>query len=118
MTGESDIDEPLDPAEEAIEQHSRAIFELVGNYLDEEGLHEGLAAHLLFSLAVNMRLSAYCLGVEKPSVGGLKLDLDRFRGEIDQTLRSVKKDAQDYIDRIMPALDEYRTTEKDEGGDT
>ena len=55
-----------------------------------------------------MRMAAYGGGVEQPSVAGLKLDLDRFRRELDEGVRAAKKDAEAFIEeakRVRKALE-------------
>jgi hypothetical protein len=47
-----------------------------------------------------MRMTAYGLGVESPSVGGLKLDLDRLKEEVNVFLREAKKGAEEYIAHV------------------
>jgi hypothetical protein len=37
------------------------------------------------------------MGVESPSVAGLKLDLDRWRRDVDEFVREAKKGAENYI---------------------
>ena len=43
-------------------------------------------------------------GNAKPSGGGLKLDLDRFRREIDSVIRAAKKDADRFIFKARESL--------------
>ena len=40
---------------------------------------------------------AYAATAAKPSGGGLKLDLDRFRRDIENLIRETKKDADGFI---------------------
>jgi hypothetical protein len=40
---------------------------------------------------------AYAATAAKPSSGGLKLDLDRFRRDIEDLIRAAKKDADGFI---------------------
>ncbi len=42
-------------------------------------------------------MEAYAIDVEKPSVAGLKLDLDRLQRQVDELVREAKKGAEDYI---------------------
>jgi hypothetical protein len=59
---------------------------------------------VLLSLAVNMRMVAYAIDTEKPSSAGLRLDLDRMRGEVEQLLRESKKGAEAYIKSAKAAI--------------
>jgi len=63
-----------------------------------------------------MRMTAYGLGVENPSVAGLKIDLDRLRDEVGVFLREAKKGAQEYIAQVkdMRARADSETEEDDE----
>ena len=45
-------------------------------------------------------MTAYGLGVESPSVAGLKMDLDRLRDEVGVFLREAKKGAEEYIRHV------------------
>ena len=47
--------------------------------MDEAEIGEAFVAALLLDAAIKMRMAAYGMGVENPSVAGLKLDLDRLR---------------------------------------
>jgi hypothetical protein len=96
------------------ERHREALYQLVSDYMDEEGVSETFAAHLLLDATVHMRMAAYGTGVESPSVHGLKLDLDRLRQEVDQFVREAKKGAEDYI-REVKALREEIEKEEAEG---
>ena len=96
------------------ERHREALYQLVSDYMDEEGVSETFAAQLLLDATVHMRMAAYGTAVEQPSVAGLKLDLDRLRQETDQFVREAKKGADDYI-REVKALREEIEKEEAEG---
>ena len=89
-----------------VEQHSRAIYELVSDYMDDLEVPEAIISHVLLNLAFNMRMVAYVIDTEKPSAGGLKLDLDRMRNEIEQILRESKKGAEGFIKSAKTAIAE------------
>jgi hypothetical protein len=89
-----------------VEQHSRAIYEMVSDYMDDLEVPEAIISHVLLNLAFNMRMVAYVMDTEKPSAGGLKLDLDRMRNEIEQILRESKKGAEGYIKSAKTAIAE------------
>jgi hypothetical protein len=97
-----------------VEQHSRAIYELVSDYMDDLEVPEAIISHVLLNLAFNMRMVAYVIDTEKPSAGGLKLDLDRMRNEIEQILRESKKGAEGFIKAAKTAIAEAeKETEED-----
>ena len=89
-----------------VEQHSRAIYEMVSDYMDDLEVPEAIISHVLLNLAFNMRMVAYVIDMEKPSATGLKLDLDRMRSEIEQILRESKKGAEGYIKSAKTAIAE------------
>ena len=97
-----------------VEQHSRAIYEMVSDYMDDLEVPEAIISHVLLNLAFNMRMVAYVIDTEKPSAGGLKLDLDRMRNEIEQILRESKKGAEGFIKSAKTAIAE---AEKENGAE-
>lgn len=98
----SSQDDDFDDAEadadiDEFDRHSRALHELVQVYIDEHDLLEEMMSVVLLDLSVRMRMVGYALETEKPSAAGLKLDLDRFRREVDNCVRAAKKDADSFI---------------------
>jgi hypothetical protein len=49
-------------------------------------------------------MMAYAVSVAKPSGGGLKLDLDRFRRDADDMIREMKKDADQIISDMKESI--------------
>jgi hypothetical protein len=96
-------DEEFDKFMEGYERRRDELHEHISAFMDEKELDEGLATQILLDLTINMRMVAYAMSVEHPSVTGLKLDLDRFRGEIDTFIREAKKSADDYIRSVKDA---------------
>jgi hypothetical protein len=96
-----------DPASDellkAYDRHSAAIYDLICDYMEEAGVNEVYVAQLLIDAMIKMRMTAYGLGVESPSVAGLKLDLDRLRNEVGEFLREAKKGAEEYIGHVKRA---------------
>ena len=110
-------DDPEAEAEDRFERHSRAIHDLVQDYMESEDIPEVLGPDLLFSVALNMRMVGYAIEVDKPSGGGLKLDLDRFLRDINDVVRRAKKGADEFIEKIKPILAAERTdNDNDEEG--
>ena len=92
-------DEPLDD-DEAYDEFNRlqmALLERIEEFIEDEDVGDADVADLLMSCAVHLRMVAYGINVEKPSAGGLKLDLDRFRQDIEALIRDAKKGADDFI---------------------
>jgi hypothetical protein len=107
-SSDPDVQEFMDE----VEQHSKAIYELVSDYMDDLEVPEAIISHVLLNLSFNMRMVAYVIDTEKPSAGGLKLDLDRMRNEIEQILRESKKGAEGFIKSAKTAIAE---AEKENG---
>ena len=60
-------DPEFDQFAEEYEGHRDALFDLISKYIDEHDLEEAYVAQLLFDLTLNMRMTAYGMGVESPS---------------------------------------------------
>jgi hypothetical protein len=73
------------------------LFERVVEFAEEEEVAEGLLSPLLLRLALTTRMIDYVATTAKPSGGGLKLDLDRLRRDIEDLIREMKKDADRFI---------------------
>jgi hypothetical protein len=109
-------DPSMDEFVEDFERHRDAIYELICDYMDEAEITEAYVAQLLIDAMIRMRMTAYGLGVESPSVAGLKIDLDRLRDEVGVFLREAKKGAEEYIAQVkdMRARADSETEEDDE----
>jgi hypothetical protein len=105
--GDEEIDDAeLDAAMDEFDQHSSAIYQMVQDYIDEHDLLEEMMSIVLLNLSVRMRMVGYALDTEKPSASGLKLDLDRFRREMEDGVRAAKKDAERFIEDVKTARTE------------
>jgi hypothetical protein len=96
--------EEYDEDAEAInemDQHGLALHELIQDYLDEHDLSDTLGSLILFSISMRMRMIGYAMETEKPSASGLKMDLDRFKRDIDEGLRTAKKSAEEFIEEAL-----------------
>ena len=119
----SDSDElPLDDPEaekfvEDFERHRDAIYDCILDYMDEEEISEAYVAQLLIDAMIRMRMTAYGLGVESPSVGGLKMDLDRLKEEVNVFLREAKKGAEEYIAVVKETRARVDLEDEDEDED-
>ena len=117
----SENDSAADEFVEDFERHRDAIYELVCDYMDDVEISESYVAQLLVDAMIRMRMTAYGMGVESPSVAGLKLDLDRLRDEVGVFLREAKKGAEEYItlvkDMRAQAEAALEAEEKDEDDD-
>jgi hypothetical protein len=95
-------DEDTDEAVRDFDRLTDLLFERVSEFADEEDVADDLLPLLLLRLSLTMRMMAYTTSVAKPSGGGLKLDLDRFRRDADDMIRDIKKNA----DRIVADMKE------------
>jgi len=102
-----------------VNRHGLALHQLIQDYIDEHHLSEEMVAVMLINLSVRMRMVGYVLQTERPSASGLKLNLDRFRSEIDSCLRAAKKDADGFISQaktMRAAAENEADEEPDENG--
>jgi hypothetical protein len=86
-------EETLSEFDRLTELLSQRVFEFAA----EEDIPDELLSPLLFRLSLTSRMVAYAAEAAKPSGAGLKLDLDRFRRDIDNIVRETKKDADRFI---------------------
>jgi hypothetical protein len=107
-------DAEAEAAVDEFHRHGVALHELVQDYMDEHDLLEEMTSVVLLNVSVRMRMVGYALETEKPSASGLKLDLDRFRGEIDSCIRAAKKDAERFIAEAKAARTAAENKAEDE----
>ena len=116
----SDEDDVFDEDAESeaggeLERHREELYERIAQFMEEEDISEAAASYLLLDAALTMRMTSYGIGVENPSVAGLKLDLDRLQREVADFIRNAKKGAEEFIRKAK----EMRATieEEDEAGE-
>ncbi|WP_213738383.1 hypothetical protein [Bradyrhizobium sp. dw_411] len=103
--------------DDAVEDFNRLtdlLFKRVSAFADEEDVADDLLPLLLLRLSATTRMMAYAMSVAKPSSGGLKLDLDRFRRDADELIREMKKDADGFIARAKEAIAAEELDENDD----
>jgi len=95
-----------DGDEEIAEFHrlTDLLFQRVSEFVDEEDVADDVLPLLLLRLSATTRMMAYAVSVAKPSGGGLKLELDRFRRDADELIREMKKDADRFIAQAREAM--------------
>ena len=102
---------------EALDEFDR-LTQLLSQHLlkfaEDEDIPDEMLALLLLRIAITSRMLGYVASTAKPSAGGLKLDLDRFRRLIDDLIRETKKDAEGVVAR---AKEEIAAAERDEDED-
>lgn len=105
MTDEISEEEFAAAAAEYEEQRD-SLFELISEFADDQDLDDSMLAVLLLDLAVSVRMLAYANSVEKPSVHGLKLEMERFRKDADEHARSAKQEAEAFIADVRAQREE------------
>ena len=110
-----DDDPELDKFAAEVERHRDALFDYLLDYMEDEEINEAYVAPLLLDLMVRMRMTAYGLGVESPSMAGLKLDLDRLQKEVGEFLREAKKGAEEFIAHIKDIRAEAEAEDEKNG---
>jgi hypothetical protein len=93
------------------EAHAEEIKNIVLDYVEENEVPEETAIFTLVQLAVSMHMATYMGSVEKPSVTGLKMELDRFGKEIDDMLREAKNGATEFVEDYKAAMEEEGDSE-------
>jgi hypothetical protein len=106
MSGADDMfgkDAEFDEFEKQYQRHNQDLYDLVSKFMDEKELDEDFMAQLLLDITIGMRMAAYGMNVESPSVAGLKIDLDRWRRDLDDLVREAKRGAENYIRTVKEA---------------
>ncbi|MBB5754468.1 hypothetical protein [Prosthecomicrobium pneumaticum] len=103
--GAFEDDDDLEAFREEYEEHREALFQLMTDYADEKQLDDGLFAALVLDIAVSTRMLGYAYSVEKPSVAGLRLELDRFAKDAAEHVREVKAGAEEFIAEVKANRD-------------
>ena len=117
-SGNDDFDDAAsNAAVNEFDRHSGALLQVVQDYIEEHDLLEEIMSLVLLNLAVRLRMVGYALETEKPSASGLKLDLDRFRRELDGCIRAAKKDADRFIADAKAARAKAESEAEDEADD-
>jgi hypothetical protein len=89
------MSQPDDPSADDLEKfddyerHQSAIYDYLSDYMDNHNIDPLYVSDALVDIAVGLRMTSRGVTVENPSVAGLKLELDRFRGELDEIVREA-----------------------------
>jgi hypothetical protein len=97
-------DEDGDETLSDFDRLTEALFQHVIAFAEEQEITDEMLSALLLRLSVTSRMVAYAGTAAKPSGAGLKLDLDRFRRDIDNIIRETKKDADGFITRAKDSI--------------
>ncbi|WP_428030453.1 hypothetical protein [Ancylobacter sp.] len=110
-------DESDDAYDAAFDQHRAALYDMLMEYADENELSDSFMAVLASDIGLSLRMVAYAAETEKPSVGGLRLDLDRYARELGDSVRDAKKYAAEFIAEAKAAQEEDEAEgDEDEDG--
>jgi hypothetical protein len=90
---------------------SEILLDRVAEFAEDEDVDDDMLTALVLRLAVTLRMGAYVGSVAKPSGGGLKLELDRFRRDVEEIVRITKKDADRYVREAKEAMLEEEAEE-------
>jgi hypothetical protein len=107
-------DEDVGDEADELDQHSLALHQLIQDYMDEHDVSDELGAPLLLNISVRMRMFGYALETQQPSASGLRMDLDRFQGEIGDCIRAAKEGAEEFIEEAMVLREEAEEEIEDE----
>jgi hypothetical protein len=96
-----------DDGQEALDEFDRLtqlLTQLVLKFAEDEDIPDEMLSPLLLRIATTSRMVGYLASTAKPSAGGLKLDLDRFRRDVEVVIRETKKDAEGFIARAKASI--------------
>jgi hypothetical protein len=106
MSGQNDdfFDNDMEQSIEDFDRLTDVLFQRVVDFAEDEDVGDEMLPLLLLRLSLTIRMTNYAESVAKPSAGGLKLDLDRFRRDVEDLVRETKKDADQFIARAREAI--------------
>jgi hypothetical protein len=84
-------------AAEDFERLTDVLFQRVAEFAEDEDVSDEALSQMLLRLSLTVRMMTYVMSVAKPSGGGLKLDLDRYRRDAEELVREMKKDADQIV---------------------
>ena len=90
------------------------LYQRVLEFAEDEEVDDELLSPLLLRLALTSRMVAYAATAAKPSGGGLKLDLDRFRRDVEDVIRAAKKDADRFVAEAKESMAALAEQNEDE----
>jgi hypothetical protein len=106
-----------DDGEETLAEFDRLtqlLSQHVVKFADDEDISDEMLSALLLRIAMTSRMVGYIATTAKPSAGGLKLDLDRFRRDVEDVVRETKKDAEAFIAHTKASIAAAELDEDDD----
>ena len=104
---EDDDDLSGEGGDEALDDFDRltdSLYQRVLEFTEDEDVDDEIVPILLLRLSLSTRMMGYAMSVARPSAGGLRLDLDRFRREAEDLIRVMKKDADLFIAQAQATI--------------
>jgi len=104
---EDDDDLSGEGGDEALDDFDRltdSLYQRVLEFTEDEDVDDEIVPILLLRLSLSTRMMGYAMSVARPSAGGLRLDLDRFRREAEDLIRVMKKDADRFIAQAQATI--------------
>jgi hypothetical protein len=104
---EDDDDLSGEGGDEALDDFDRltdSLYQRVLEFTEDEDVDDEIVPILLLRLSLSTRMMGYAISVARPSAGGLRLDLDRFRREAEDLIRVMKKDADRFIAQAQATI--------------
>ena len=104
---EDDDDLSGEGGHEAVDDFDRltdSLYQRVLEFTEDEDVDDEIVPLLLLRLSLSTRMMGYAMSVARPSAGGLRLDLDRFRREAEDLIRVMKKDADRFIAQAQATI--------------
>jgi hypothetical protein len=99
-----------DASEQEIADEMEALFmafhEHVQEFAQERELNDGMVSLLTLRLSLSARMFDYVMSTEQPSGSGLKLELERYRRDVDDAVRAARKGADDFVAKAREAIAE------------
>jgi hypothetical protein len=93
------FDEDGQEALDEFDRLTQLLSQHVVKFAEDEDIPDEMLSPLLLRIALTSRMVGYLASTAKPSAGGLKLDLDRFRRDVDDIIRETKRMPKDSSHR-------------------
>jgi len=105
-----------DGSERDEEEELEALFaefnEHVHEFAQDRDLNDAIVSMLALRLSLATRMFDYMMSTEKPSGSGLRLELERFGREVEESVRAMRKSADEYVAQAKQAIAEAEAEEK------
>ena len=110
-------DDPEAESDSLFREDQSALFDALSELMEEREMSEDELVPLLIDAVYHFRAIAYVVSTAKPSEGGLRMDLDRFRKLVDDVHRDYKKNAGEVVRSLVTVLETLAAEEGDDRGE-